>query len=276
MKKIGNLFKEKVPALITIDVTVISVQTEQPGSMSLCWKRGPQRDESEKFEVIPSQTEYEVSNTFSRCSKILREKSGTLNTKTCTLELVMVNEDQQQTVGTIDIDLTEMFQKEKETKTLQFTNLQIIQSASVTASFSVSELTKEEAKEAMAGQITGTKNNMNKLKRRLTVAKAADFAQSDAFAKIAEKTGNEELIKASEMAQSDQFGKAMEIAQSDDFANAADAIKKGDVDMFTDVVAQNEEFKNATDALKEQGMDKLNELKQDEMNKVIGAITESD
>ena len=118
MKRIGNLFKEKVPALITIDVTVVSVQTGEPGNMLLCWKRGPQRDESEKFNVNPSQTEYEVQNTFSRCSKILRDKSGTLNGKTCTFELVMVNEDQQQTVGTIEIDFTEMFQKEKQTRIL--------------------------------------------------------------------------------------------------------------------------------------------------------------
>ena len=92
MKRISNLFKEKIHALITINVTLVSIQTDMPASMMICWTRGPQRDESAKFEVEPSKTDYKLMHTFSRCSALHKDKSGAITPKVSTIELVMDKE----------------------------------------------------------------------------------------------------------------------------------------------------------------------------------------
>ena len=115
MKRISNLFKEKVHALVTIEVTTVSIQTDIPASMMICWTRGPQRDESAKFEVEPSKADYEIVHTFSRCSTLFKDKSSAITPKLSSIELVT----DQETVGSIEVELGQYLGKSNEAQTFE-------------------------------------------------------------------------------------------------------------------------------------------------------------
>ena len=53
----------------------------------VAWTRGPQKDESTKFEVSPDKTSYDVNQKFSKISHFFREKDGSIQKKTCSVEL---------------------------------------------------------------------------------------------------------------------------------------------------------------------------------------------
>ena len=109
--------------MVKFAVTSVSIQTDQPSVMMVCWIRGPQRDESSKFEVDPDKTEYEFEHTFQRASKLFRDKTGAIQNKSCSLELVMEKEEQTQMVGNIKLDIAELYEKSDGEQTFQLDNL---------------------------------------------------------------------------------------------------------------------------------------------------------
>ena len=73
--------------------------------MSLFFVRGPQRDESNRFEIIPSERETDVNQTFSRESTFYQEKSGNWGEKKCQILLGYYTLDKWVQTGILDLNM---------------------------------------------------------------------------------------------------------------------------------------------------------------------------
>ena len=122
--------------------------------MVVSWKRGPQRDESGKFEVIADETEYSVIHTFSRASTLFRDKAGVMQKKESQLELASVSLETSTIIGSGEVDLGAYFGKVNEKIKVKLDNSKVDSNASISCIISVTELSKEEFKEASKGQVT--------------------------------------------------------------------------------------------------------------------------
>ena len=138
-KFLNRIGADKVTCVIEMELTNLRVICSDPMTMFIAWTRGPQRDESSKFDVSPDQTDYKLKDSFKRESHFYREKDGSFQKKTCGIDLVFLSGDRKVNVGFIEIDLGTMVGKGKTTLTLDLQNVMIIQSAKITASFCVTE-----------------------------------------------------------------------------------------------------------------------------------------
>ena len=143
-KFLTRLVADKFTCQIEMEIINLTVHVQQPIVMMVCWTRGPQRDESNKFEVTPDKTQYEIKHTFSRASSFFREKNC-IQKKTCTIELVSSALEKRVVVGSIEMDLAPMVGKGRTIQTLDLENISIAKSARITAAFTLTELGKGEA-----------------------------------------------------------------------------------------------------------------------------------
>ena len=138
-KFLNRIAAEKVTCAIEMELSNLKIRCSDPMTMVVAWTRGPQRDESAKFDVTPDQVDYTLKDCFKRESHFYREKDGSFQKKSCSIDLVFLSGDRKVNVGAIDIDLGTMVGKGKTTLTLDLSNVMIIDSAKITASFTVSE-----------------------------------------------------------------------------------------------------------------------------------------
>ena len=82
-KFFDRLGKGKESCQIRLTIHKVEADVVQPLNFTLCFVRGPQRDESNRFEIIPSNREAEINQTFSRESTFYKEKNGTWGEKKC-------------------------------------------------------------------------------------------------------------------------------------------------------------------------------------------------
>ena len=90
-KVFARLLQTKVYAKVIVEITKVDVQVEQPESMMVSWKRGPQVSYSAKFEVNPKKQSYSVPHKFNRASTLFRDKEGNMQKKDSTLTLLCVS-----------------------------------------------------------------------------------------------------------------------------------------------------------------------------------------
>ena len=138
-KFLNRIGADKVTCVIEMELTNLKVACSDEMSMVIAWTRGPQRDETSKFEINPDQIDYQLKESFKRESHFYREKDGSYQKKTCNIDLVFLSGDRKVNVGFIEIDLGTMVGKGKTTLTLDMQNTMIINNAKITASFNVSE-----------------------------------------------------------------------------------------------------------------------------------------
>jgi hypothetical protein len=60
------MVSDKLTAMVDLRITSIVVDVQQPLILKLSWKRGPQTDVSETFEVTKHANTYELNFAFSR------------------------------------------------------------------------------------------------------------------------------------------------------------------------------------------------------------------
>ena len=185
-KYLKRITQSKVPCMVTMDIKEVSVEVGSAMSLSVRWTRGPQVDQSEKFEVTPDATKYNIVQSFSRASTLYREKGGSISKKTCMLELVASDGS---IAGSVEVDLGPMVGKENFSYTFDFENLNNIQNATLTGLFTIRELSKEEAAEAMKGR--GIADAVSGLRK--SVGAFSSVAGSDQFAEVADALGVEEI-----------------------------------------------------------------------------------
>jgi len=71
-----RLSAPKVVCSIHMTFRYLHASVTQPRIMQLKFIRGPQTDETKKFEVIPGQPDIDISETFTRDSSFYRDKDG--------------------------------------------------------------------------------------------------------------------------------------------------------------------------------------------------------
>ena len=145
-KFLKRLTQQKVNCMVEVSIKDLSVQVDLPTTLKIQFDRGQFKDASAQFEVTPDTTQYDVGHTFSRASVFYRDKSGKIAEKKSALELITVPENKkaaQKTVGKVEINLALIYGKSDDTHTYEFEHLKVIQSAQVTVSISVTELSKE-------------------------------------------------------------------------------------------------------------------------------------
>ena len=82
-KFFSRLGKNFMTCSIRLSIHKVEADVSQPLNMSLFFVRGPQRDESNRFEITPSNREADINQTFSRDSSFYQEKNGALEEKKC-------------------------------------------------------------------------------------------------------------------------------------------------------------------------------------------------
>ena len=146
-KFLHRIGADKLFCRVNLEIVDISIRAPQPMHLYVAWTRGPQKDESSKFEVTPDKATYAVNQKFSRTSHFFREKDGTIQKKTCALELLSAWPSKK-SCGSVEFNLAEVFGKGDVTRKLSVEN--VVENISITAIFNVSELSKEEAAKAEA------------------------------------------------------------------------------------------------------------------------------
>ena len=81
--------------------------------MQLTFVRGPQKNETKKFEVVPTNPLITIGETFSRDSTFYKDNKGVWQEKECRVELIVFGLDKKQsTAGHVTIDLGSLVGKE--------------------------------------------------------------------------------------------------------------------------------------------------------------------
>ena len=146
-KFLTRIGADKLYCSIQLEIQQIDLKVSQPMHLYVAWTRGPQKDESSKFEVNPNESVYAVNQKFSKTSHFFREKDGSIQKKTCSIELLSAWPSKK-SCGSVEFDLGTVLGKGSVTRNLKLQN--VVEDIQITAVFKVSELSKEEAAKAEA------------------------------------------------------------------------------------------------------------------------------
>ena len=106
MKKLfSRMTSEKVNCSISMKISGVQVTVNQPLILKLRWKRGPQTDTTETFEVSQDANTYQLNFRFERTSNFYRDGKGGYQRKTCNLELIYTSVDSEEQTGQVEIDM---------------------------------------------------------------------------------------------------------------------------------------------------------------------------
>ena len=84
---------------------------QQPLILKVRWKRGPQEDTSDTFEVNQTKSAYDLNFTFARTSTFYRDSKGGYQPKLCNIELVYSSVGREELTGSISIDMAPLVGK---------------------------------------------------------------------------------------------------------------------------------------------------------------------
>lgn len=104
MKALGRMTQKKVNCEIVLTVLKIGAQVENDCRCKLVWKRGPQLDESELYELNNLETDVEAMYMFSRVSSFYTSDNRTYTKKTCDFQFVTIDDkdDKEKIIATIE------------------------------------------------------------------------------------------------------------------------------------------------------------------------------
>lgn len=100
MKALKRIGQKKQQFKITLVVHKIGAEVEEDCLIKAVWKRGPQEDTTEKYDLNPYEPDVEANHTFSRISSFYTNDGGkTYDKKLCDFQMILENEkDQKETV----------------------------------------------------------------------------------------------------------------------------------------------------------------------------------
>jgi len=105
MKLFQRIVSDKVMCSVEFKITSITVNVDQPLILKLRWKRGPQADVSEPFEVNHNCNTYALNFTFMRTSNFYKTKTG-YQSKVCNIELIYSSVGKEELTGSVEIDMS--------------------------------------------------------------------------------------------------------------------------------------------------------------------------
>lgn len=97
MKALKRIGQKKQQFKITLVVDKIGVEVEEDCLVQAVWKRGPQEDKTESYELNPYEPDVEANHTFSRISGFYTSDGGkTYDKKHCDFKVILKNEKNKQ------------------------------------------------------------------------------------------------------------------------------------------------------------------------------------
>jgi len=161
-KFLSRLGAEKAQCGIFLCIHKIEADVVQPFTMTILFKRGPQQDESNRFELTPFNREVELDQTFQRDSTFYREKNG-WQKKECTLQLGYYTLDKWVLTGNCEINMGDMVSKGDVRRYFEFTGQTATENARVEVTFNISEGQLQESAGARAKTFAQKLPDNNKL-----------------------------------------------------------------------------------------------------------------
>ena len=94
-KNISRSLQKKVDCKIVFEITQISANFEDPVKVQIVWKRGPEEQAGELYEMGPDATEVECKDRFVKVSSFYsKDERITHEPKTCEILLQTVTEEE--------------------------------------------------------------------------------------------------------------------------------------------------------------------------------------
>ena len=123
LKGIGRLAQTKVNMQVNIRLTQIGAQVEEDCQLQLMWKRGPQEDKSEQYEINSIQEDTDVDFLFSRVSSFYMSGKK-YERKTCEFHIYRYNAaGKRDTIAYVsDFDMSRFCNKEYIEHRIDFKN----------------------------------------------------------------------------------------------------------------------------------------------------------
>jgi hypothetical protein len=135
------MFKNKNKFICPISMIVHSVEADVVQQLSLSLKivRGPQTDESEKFEIDGSKKNVKLNLSFSRDSGFIwLPRLNRWEAKWCTIQLGYYEFNKWTLTGTVDIDMAPMVDQGYVTKVYDLKEQIATENAKVEVTFNIS------------------------------------------------------------------------------------------------------------------------------------------
>lgn len=86
-KLFSRIGQSKTPMAISLQFLEVSSETETTDEFNICWRRGPQEDETAKYQFEPGQKILKMTDKFDRISGFYQNKKGEFQRKTCAFRL---------------------------------------------------------------------------------------------------------------------------------------------------------------------------------------------
>eukprot|EP00347_Sterkiella_histriomuscorum_P022510 403338218 len=113
MKYIQRLGTQKSNFQVQVKMIQLICDTKEPSTFSVQWKRGPSKEETEKFDVQPSVGSAQINQMFVRYSQIYREaqKGGKYLKKTCQFKLRKWENGVARQIAEVEVDMAPFITK---------------------------------------------------------------------------------------------------------------------------------------------------------------------
>ena len=119
--KVDKLFRKHYKCSIEVSIESIVSDVQKPYEVSIQFERGPQTDESGKYQLKPKERKVVVNKTFTRTSSFTyAKKEDKWYEKECKLTLFYFEGDSKKTAGVMKVNLGEMVDKSDVTRSIEF------------------------------------------------------------------------------------------------------------------------------------------------------------
>jgi hypothetical protein len=177
-KFFSRLGQDKATCPVKLTIHKIEADVVQPMSCVLIFKRGPQTDSTQRFELGPFSREVDIEATFTRESTFFREKNGGWAKKECIIQLAYFQFEKQFIGGSIDINMGDFVDQGEVTKWFEFTGQNQTENARVQCTFVVQV---GEEKASTLSSVSSVVKKANTDEGRKTVASYATTAGMSAI-----------------------------------------------------------------------------------------------
>ena len=170
-KFFSRLGQDKATCPVRLYIHKIEADVVQPLNCQLIFKRGPQEDKTQKFELGPFNREVTIDATFTRDSTFYKDnKTGNWAKKECIIQLAYFQFEKQFIAGSVEINMGDMVDQGEVTRWFEFSGQTNTENARVQCTFNI---TVGEERESTLSGVKSIVKKVNTEENRKTVAALA-------------------------------------------------------------------------------------------------------
>ena len=155
----SRIVQDKLICKVELRITSIVLNVQQPLILKINWKRGPQTDSSQSFEVNKHANTYELNLQFERESHFYRDKHGAIQRKECEILLMFTSMGKDEQTGSVQIDLAPFFDQGEVFHSFKLSNETVTKNAQINAFFTVTDQVKTRSEDAKGRAKTRSPQN---------------------------------------------------------------------------------------------------------------------